>query len=758
MKLLRLFFCLIVLACTAVSAFAHSGTIKGSVLSQENQIFLEGASVLVRNEPHCGTTTGKMGAYQLSNLQDGTYEVVVSFLGYQPAVQVVEVTNGNTTELNFSLARQLVNLAEVTVSSAQATTLQAISALDLSLRPIQSSQDMLRSVPGLFIAQHAGGGKAEQIFLRGFDSDHGTDVRLTVDGLPVNMVSHAHGQGYADLHFLIPETIKSVAYGKGPYEASEGNFATAGYAKFATYTALPQSTIKLEGGRFGTVRALGMFDLLGKEAQQQQQYAYLATEYMFTDGYFDSPQHFNRLNLMGRYHGRVGEGKMLSLSLSTFRSRWDASGQIPARAVEDGRISRFGAIDNTEGGYTSRHNANLQLTTTLPNGATLENQVYLVNYNFDLFSNFSFFMQDSVHGDQIRQRENRMIYGTQSTYSQAGTWLGKFLQSEAGISIRYDVVNGSELSRTKARNITLSEVKQGDIGEVNAAAYIREELELSSRWRLQAALRYDHFRFTYQDRLLTDSTYKLQATQQQQISPKLQLFYTHSNDLQVYASAGKGFHSNDTRVSVTTGRKDVLPAAYGAEIGFSYKPFPAMVLNGAIWLLDLDQELVYVGDEGIVEPNGKSRRHGFDLTARYQLHESYFADVDVNVARPRFRKLAEGQNHIPLAPTVTSTGGITKRSETGWFGSLRYRYLKNRPANEDYSLTANGYLLLDAVAGYTVGSIELKLTAENLLNEAWEEAQFETTSRLRSEPIPVTEMHFTPGTPFFVKASAAFRF
>ncbi|MCJ8163436.1 TonB-dependent receptor [Pontibacter sp. E15-1] len=757
MKKLPLLLFLSLLYHTSALAFIHSGIIKGNVRGQADHTPLAGASVSVVSHS-IGTTTDVFGEYALTNLTTGTYTVRVSYIGYTAATYTVQVQDGETTILHPRLERGMFDLSEITVSGGKEKPLNAISAIDVAMRPVRSSQDVLRSVPGLFIAQHAGGGKAEQIFLRGFDVDHGTDMRLTVDGMPVNMVSHAHGQGYADLHFLIPETIESIDYGKGPYQASQGNFATAGYASFATRPSLSNSSITLEAGRFDTYRAAGLFDLLGEAAGQKQQHAYLATEYMFTNGYFESPQNFNRINLMGRYQGMIGSNKLLSVSLSTFRSRWDASGQVPNRAIKDGTISRFGSIDDTEGGITSRQNANAILTSILPNGATLENQVYFVKYDFELYSNFTFFLRDSRNGDQIRQREDRSIYGYRSTYSHSGELFGKTLKSETGISLRYDAVQDSELSRTKGRRVTLSEVKKGDIEEVNAAAYTSHTLALTPRWSLNAVLRFDQFLFGFQDKLTQDSLYRHQTAQQHKASPKLNLFYTHSPQLQLYASAGKGFHSNDTRVSVVAARNEILPSALGADLGFVYKPVPVAVLQAAVWFLDLEQEFVYVGDEGIVEPIGKTRRYGLDLTARYQLAPTLFADADVSLARPRAREAAEGSNYIPLAPSITGTGGLTRRSDNGFFGSLRYRYLKSRPANEDYSLTASGYLLLDAVAGYTFKSLELKLTAENLLNEKWKEAQFETESRLRNEPESVTEIHFTPGTPFYLKASATYKF
>lgn len=736
---------------------AHNGSIKGGVYSKESNTPLIGASVSLLGTGK-GASTDVFGTYTFTDLTEGRYEVIVSYLGYEATKIIVEVSNTETTSVSTYLARGGFSLAEVTVDADRDKPYTTISAIDINLRPTQNSQDVLRIVPGLFIAQHAGGGKAEQIFLRGFDIDHGTDINLSVDGMPVNMVSHAHGQGYSDLHFLIPETIETVDFGKGPYQARQGNFATAGYADFRSRTALDRSSVKLEAGRFDTYRAVGMFDLLGATARSQHQNAYLATEYMFTNGYFESPQNFNRLNLFGRYQTMLDNNKILSASVSTFRSKWDASGQIPQRTVDSGRISRFGAIDDTEGGITSRQNINVRLTSVLPNAAVLENQVYFVNYAFELYSNFTFFLNDAENGDQIRQKENRNIYGYNGSYSQNATFLGMPLTSEAGIGLRYDVVEDSELSRTRGRRTTVSEVQKGDIEEANAFAYLSETVQLAPKWSLNAALRFDQFLFDYTSKMAADSTYNRQTAYQHKFSPKANVYYTYSSDLRFYASAGMGFHSNDTRVSVVADRDRILPAAYGIDLGLIYKPIPNLLLNMAVWSLDLEQEFVYVGDEGIVEPSGKTRRYGFDLSARYQLSNSLFADADVNIAKPRSREDPEGFNYIPLAPALTSTGGITYRSSEGLNGSLRYRYLQNRPANEDYSLTAEGYMLLDAVVSYTFKKMEFSITTENILNSQWKEAQFETESRLRSEVAPVSEIHFTPGTPFFMKAGISYLF
>jgi hypothetical protein len=678
-------------------------------------------------------------------------ELTASALGYEARTFSINRRAGVDT---IRLRPKAAALNEVVVTSRAGEQYRPISALDIRMRGVNNSQEVLRMVPGLFIGQHAGGGKAEQIFLRGFDLDHGTDIQIGVDGMPVNMVSHAHGQGYADLHFLIPELIEQINFKKGGYDPAHGNFATTGFVDFRTYTVLPSSLLKAEVGQFNTYRTVGLFDLLGEKGRLQQQSAYLAGEYMYSDGYFDNPQHFNRYNLFGKYHRRLGSRSTLTLSGSYFRSRWDASGQIPDRAVEDGSISFFGAIDPNEGGSTSRANANLQLQTSLPNGDLLRNQVYYADYRFELFSNFTFFKEDPVNGDQIRQREHRHLFGYNGSYHKV-SYLGAIqLASELGVQVRMDRTSGSELARTINRSTTSAQLMKGDIAETNLGVYLSETFLFSPKLSLNAGLRYDQFYNRYADALAASTDRAKAGTW----SPKLSLSYRSSEQLQWYIAAGKSFHSNDTRVVVPQNGLSVLPASYGADLGVVSKPARNLLLNAALWYLKLDQEFVYVGDEGVIEPGGRTRRFGADLSVRYQPFASLYLDMDINYSYGRAIDEPKGEDYLPLAPVVTSIGGITYKGKSGLSAALRYRYMADRPANEDNSTIAEGYFVTDANLAYTKRKWEVGLAVQNLFNVRWKETQFDTESRLRNEPAPVTEIHFTPGTPFFLKASLTYFF
>lgn len=726
---------------------AQNFTLKGQIINQTTQLPIEGA--IVRTTPNGYAITNSLGEFSISKLTSAEVQVQVSHIGYQKYEAKVKA---NQT-LKIALPVAMVQLDEVEVHPENAHQQQTISSIDLQLRPINNSQEVLRSVPGLFIGQHAGGGKAEQIFLRGFDLDHGTDIRLTVDGMPVNMVSHAHGQGYADLHFVIPELIERVDFKKGPYYANKGNFTTAGWVDFRTRNVLDKNFVKVEAGQFNTYRAVGAFNLLGQKAKERNESMYVGGEYSYSDSYFDSPQHFRRVNAVTKYNRQFSSKSQLTLTASTFWSKWNHSGQIPDRAVESGQISFYGAIDDTEGGETSRTNLNAQLVTQLGNGV-LKNQLFYSNYNFLLFSNFTFFKEDPINGDQIKQHENRNLWGGNTSYSLEH---GNGASSNIGVDYRQDFVNNLELSRTVNRTFVSDSLKYGKVMEQNLGFYYDYTMRLSERLTANVGLRYDMFWNRYNNFLSDSSKYTLKANASI-LSPKFNLYYTPNNRVQLYLNTGKGFHSNDTRVVVATQGREILPAAYGSDLGVVWKPFSKLLLNMSAWYLWLDQEFVYVGDEAVVEPSGKTRRMGLDFSLRYQITDWLYADMDWNIAKPRALGVNELQAFLPLAPTRTSTGGLNVRTQNGWSGSLRYRYMADRPANDDNTIIAKGYFVNDMQVNYQYKAYNFGLSIQNLANVRWKETQFATESQLKNETEPVNEIHFTAGTPFFAKLSVGISF
>jgi outer membrane receptor for Fe3+-dicitrate len=638
------------------------------------------------------------------------------------------------------------------VITEELNTISTISRLDLNVTPVNSSQEVLRKVPGLFIGQHAGGGKAEQIFLRGFDIDHGTDISLSVDGMPVNMVSHAHGQGYSDLHFVIPETVNKIDFGKGAYYAQEGDFNTAGYVDFSTKDYLKESEISFSVGQFNSLRTVGLFNLLENTKNQN---AYVAMEYIATDGPYDSPQNFNRINLFGKYVMFSPDNDKLTLTASHFTSRWDASGQIPQREVDNGNISRFGAIDDTEGGETERTNLNVTFDKYIDDNTKLKANAFYSHYAFELYSNFTFFLEDSINGDQIKQKEDRNIFGANTSISHT-TFLGSNeLVITSGLGIRHDISDDVELSRTLNRSTTLENIQLGDINQTNIDAFVNAEFEFG-KFKIAPALRLDYFKFMYNDALQTN--YETLSETKTIVSPKLNFFYNAQDNLQLYLKSGIGFHSNDTRVVVANEGEDILPRSYGADLGTVWKPFSKLIVNSALWYLFLEQEFVYVGDAGIVEPSGKTRRYGLDLGLRYQLNDWLFLDTDATLTNARSIDEPDGEDYIPLAPDFTLTGGLSVDDFNGFSGGLRFRYLDDRTANEDNSIVAKGYMVTDFNVNYKLKHITFGLAIENLFDVEWNETQFATESRLQNEVQSVEEIHFTPGTPFFLKGTVSYRF
>ena len=715
-------------------------TIKGKVVDAISRQPLESVSITDVSVQTVKTTTDQNGNFILKS---GT-ELQFSAVGYKILTSTVAANSNNT----IALQPEPVSLKNIVLESNAATKFSTISKIDLDLKPVKNTQELLRLVPGLFIAQHAGGGKAEQIFLRGFDVDHGTDVKVSFDGMPVNMVSHAHGQGYADAHFIIPETINNIDFGAGPYYTQHGDFNTAGYVSFASFKNISNSRIQVEGGRFNSLRTLAMLDLIKKNKDKQS--AYVAADFNYTDGPTIAKQNFKRFNLFGKYNLSITENTKLTASVSTFTSKWNASGQVPDRAVNDGTINRFGSIDPTEGGNTERHNANLVVTHQFTNGANWENQTFYSRYKFNLYSNFTFFLNDPINGDEIQQAESRNIFGYASKLNHKYFFGNKTLYSTYGAGFRHDATKDSRLSNVIQRKF-LGDIKLGDIKETNVYVFMQQQLN-TGKWLFDAGVRVDYFNFNYLDKL---NATQLPSQQKAIVSPKLNIQYTINKQVQLFAKAGKGFHSNDARVVVENEGKQILPAAYGADFGVILKPSENILINVAAWYLYLDQEFVYVGDAGVVEPSGKSKRQGIDITSRFQFTKNIFANANFNFTKPRSVGEPKGANYIPLAPTFTSVGGLYYKAQKGFNGGINYRYIMNRPANEDNSIVAKGYFLLDAAVNYTRPAYEIGLAFENILNIKWNEAQFATESRLMNEPAPVNELHYTPGTPFFARLKLA---
>ncbi len=721
--------------------------VKGKIVDTHGSPIVD--AYILKADGSFHASTNELGIFTCTGAHIGD-TLIISYLGFKSKQIILQAGSFNQS-MTIVLEDQFFDLEQVHISNSVKAVNQ-LASIDLITNPVNSSQEILRKVPGLFIGQHAGGGKAEQLFLRGFDIDHGTDISISVDGIPVNMVSHAHGQGYADLHFLIPETIERLDFGKGPYYADKGNFTTAGYVNFQTKDKLDNSKISLEVGRFNTQRVVGLFDLL---KNTKNQHAYLAGEYQTSDGPFESPQDFRRLNLMGKYTINLPNNDKFTFLGSYFDSQWNASGQVPQRAIDSGQITRFGAIDDTEGGFTGRTNLALNYTKNFDNQSFIKNNLYFSSYNFELFSNFTFFANDLINGDQIRQKENRNLFGFESVWHQTNFLKNGTLNYKIGAGLRHDNVGNIGLWRTLNRTTTLSALAQGAVQESNLFSFANAEYTVGN-WLFNTGLRLDYFDFGYANDLSNENGRS--SENDFFLSPKFNVVYTPKKDMQLYFKSGTGFHSNDSRVVVAQNGKKTLPGAFGLDIGTNFKPTPKLWINTALWYLFLQQEFVYVGDEGIVEPSGKTRRFGVDVGIRWQLQKHLFYNTDFNYTIARSIENPKGENRIPLAPELTMTGGLSVQLDNGFSGGISYRFIKDRPATEDNSIVAAGYFITDLNLNYQFKKVSFGIAVENLFNQEWNEAQFATESRLFDEANAVEELHFTPGSPLFFRGKVSYFF
>jgi hypothetical protein len=729
--------------------------IQGRVIDRMTREPLEMAFVTDLKSQH-NVLTDQGGHFSLRGISLPAV-LEVSIIGFTS--QQISVGSVNPVLVTIGLDKGVLNLKEVTVTNSEATGIGAfhtLSKLDLNLLPVRSAQDLLRLVPGLFIAQHQGGGKAEQIFLRGFDADHGTDVNISFDGMPVNMVSHAHGQGYADMHFIIPETVSGYEFGKGDYYTDKGDFTTAGYVAYNSFNVLDHNMIKVEGGEFNHARIVAMISLLSDRAREKGQSAYLAGEGLYFDGPFHYGMHFSRGNLFGKFITPLSEASKLTLEASTFSSGWRSSGELPNRAIAEGYVKdRFGVIDSAQGGNTTRTNAMARLQTRLNEHLTLENQAYYTHYFLNLVSNFTFNYSYPTQGDEFRQHESRNLYGYNGKLSQKNYLLNAILTSTAGWGVRSDNIDPVFLAHTQKGEI-LNYLQLGNLRETALNGYLDETLQ-AGKWLFNAGARVDYLHFYYGNRSTDSAAGVYQGVNPRAgkaiISPKLSAQYTIDPQTQIYVKLGKGFHSNDARIVIANQGYDILPAAYGADLGINWKPAPRLFINAALWYLYLKQEFTYgadLGDDAVV-PGGRTRREGIDLSVRYQVNDWLFGYLNANAAHPRTLDVPKAESYIALAPTFTSTAGLDFRFPKGWNGGISYRYMHDRPGNEDNTLTASGYFITDMTVNYTKKKYEIGLIVENLFDTQWKESQFEELSRLKNETRPVDELSYTPGIPFFAK-------
>jgi len=597
----------------------------------------------------------------------------------------------------------------------------------------------LRLIPGLIINQHQGGGKAEQYLIRGFDADHGTDLAIFVDGVPVNLRSHAHGQGYADLHFLIPETVRAVDVLKGPYFPEYGDFDTAGVVRFITRDSVEENTLEISGGSFNTQRYLALLS-----PTRDRLKTLIAAEGYRNDGPFEHPNGYLRFNIFAKATTDLSENMRLSVWASHYRAEWHGSGEIPVRAVRAGLISRFGAIDANEGGVTQRTNLNLDYVWKVTDDQRLSINTYASYYTLSLFNDFTFFLNDPVNGDMINQRDRRFVAGFDGQYEIKSLPFGIPLTSTAGFQYRIDtphVVLANAIQRHQ-----VSRVQDVDIVEQSFSPFVKLDLTPIDKVRLVTGARGDVFTFDVKQRVNTTDDNVTGTAAKARPNVKANLILGPWASTEFFANFGTGFHSNDARAVIANPKLDALPTATGYEFGLKSRVLPQTELFATYWFLDLTSELVFVGDEGTTEARGRTHREGIEVGAKIRLLDWLTFTGDMTYTSKA--EFVDTGFAIPLAPKWTVRADLTARLPWGFSSSLEMRHIGDRWADEFRHQTARGYTLFNWTGRYRYRSLEAFLSIENLTDTDWREAQFFFTSRLPREPASgVNDIHYTSGTP-----------
>ncbi|CAO4163735.1 TonB-dependent receptor [Methylorubrum populi] len=632
-----------------------------------------------------------------------------------------------------------------------------VSGAALNNRPVTRPGEVLEAVPGLIVTQHSGEGKANQFFLRGFNLDHGTDIALFVDGMPVNMRTHAHGQGYADINFLIPELVGAVEFHKGPYFARDGDFASAGSVRIDYLDTTETNLALVSLGSFGYRRALSIATLpLG------QGHLLVAGEAQVYDGPWAVPDDIRKLNGVVRYsQGTTLDG--FSVTGMAYANRWTATNQIPQRAVAEGIIGRFGSLNPTDGGDTTRLSLSGRWSASDAGGLTRAN-AYVIRYGMNLWNDFTYFLNDPVDGDQFRQRDARTVSGGEIARVFKGELLGLDMENEIGFQARNDDIRVGLFNTSQRR--TIGVVRDDRVQEASAALYVENRVRWTDWLRTSVGVRADG----YDARVVSDNPLNSGHVRDGIVSPKLGLVLGPWHDTEVFVNYGQGFHSNDARgatITVDPGnplfpldRVPLLVRSTGSEVGIRNRSIAGLETTVSLFQLDFDSENLFVGDAGTTEPSRPSRRFGVEWTNRYAVTPWLSLDGDLTITNARFADRDPAGSRIPAAPTAIAAAGLTFGEPLGWFGSLRLRYFGPRPLIEDNSVRSKVTTLVNGRVGYTFGNgVSLQLEGINLFNVKASQIDYFYESRLANEPAGgFSDIHFHPVEPLAVRLTLAGRF
>ena len=674
----------------------------------------------------------------------------IGIAGVPAALPADLAETGPMDEVIVTATRQLAVTVARTASEGTVTEEELVN------RPLLRPAEALEAVPGLVVTQHSGDGKANQYFARGFNLDHGTDFATFVEGVPVNMPTHAHGQGYSDLNFLIPELIERIDYRKGVYYAEQGDFSAAGAAEIHYRSRLDGSFVTAAVGAEGYRRLVAATSTARAGGE-----LLLAGEYGLTDGPWVLPEGYQHASGLMKYSSG-NEALGTSLTAMGYDAHWRATDQVPQRAVSAGLISRFGNVDPSDGGGTHRWSVSGEAWGTAGAGIWRA-RAYLLDYHLDLFSNFTYFT-DLTHGDQIEQYDNRHVSGASVGYALPLALFGEEGTLRTGVQIRDDRIEPVGLYDTtdQIRWRTVSVTKAG---LMSAGLYAAWDIRPAAWWRMQLGARLDRQHFDVDANLPANSG----TARASLVSPKLTLALGPWRGTEYFLDFGQGFHSNDARgttISVdpndgVTPVSKVTPLvrATGAEAGVRSYPAGDLELTAALWTLRLDSELVLDNDTGAIVPSGATRRYGLELSAAWHPQSGMRVDLDVAWTHARFSDFAPAGQYLPNAPEKVAALGVEINRPEGWFGGAHLRYFGSTALTQDNAVRSHPSLQLNAEAGYRFSAaLSGTVSLFNLLDRRDDDIEYDYASRLRTETSAVNDLHFHPMEPRSVRASLSLRY
>lgn len=642
------------------------------------------------------------------------------------------------------------------VGTSDAASEGTVNADLIRNRPALRTGELLEFVPGMIVTQHSGDGKANQYFLRGFNLDHGTDFATHVDGMPVNMRSHAHGQGYSDLGFLIPELVQRIEYKKGPYFAGEGDFSSAGSARMRLADSLPNGSVSLSLGENGYRRML----LTDSVAAARGNLLY-GLEVHRNQGPWETPEDLRKYSATLRY-ARGAPGNGFAVTAMAYRNTWNATDQVPLRAVAGGTLDRFGGIDASDGGVASRYSLSWALKKRGQDSVT-EVDAYAVASALDLYSNFTYFLDNPEDGDQFIQRERRRLGGLNAAHSWTGAINGIAMRNQVGLQARADRLSPVGLYRGVRRERSAT-VREDRLTEASAGLYFENTIAWLPALRSVAGVRYDAYRFRVDSSIAGNSGKASDGI----ASPKLSLVFGPWHKTELFANYGKGFHSNDARGTTQTRLIDggaaspvtPLVATRGMELGARSEIVPGLQSSLALWRLDIDSELLFIGDAGDTEASRASRRRGIEWNNHLIAAPWLLFDVDLAVSRARFTETDPAGERIPGSLGKVASFGATVTQLGRWSGGVQARYFGPRPLTEDGSVRSRATALLYGRIGYALSAkTRIALDVFNLLDRKASDIDYLYRSRLRGEGAEgVEDIHFHPVEPRSLRLTLAHNF